>query len=560
MSKRSNSLPELTKAKHQTIFIHKLYDMLQDEKINHLIWWTETNESFYIVPTEQFLKVLSQYFKHTNIASFIRQLNMYGFHKVNNVEENKGESPVWEFKHSHNQFRKGDVELLQLIKRRLLKNINKEVVLDQDELYYHQMPMVMNQMPMQHMPPQGPHTPHPQWDSPYGLPFSLPGASAPIPTGPGSGGAGVPGVVAGPGSNPGLSGPKSHVANVANGAGGPGVGPGAGVPGGPGGPPGVGAGSGPSFQYQQYHQFQQYNNPSNIPLDKYLELLNNFNHVKFELANLLNKFDYFLNEYKFQQKNLIKLIEILQSNNLNDLNNYKHYLLLNLNNSIILNDGFNKTSTSANPPDGVVQNYTLNPRYDIHKDKREEERPAHILVNLAPARIPQVKKEGPTSAAPSAAAGAAPATGTATGAAGTSGATATATATGATAVPGPVASAPSNPPAFHQPFTATPITPQNIFPTSDPNSLIIPNGHKPSRSYSPLLKEDNKAEKLEKFEKNYQYPFPSIDPPTPRHSFDNGEKEKESEEPQRKRSYQLPSISQLDQLIKMRKLSDTDKK
>ena len=64
-------------------FIHKLYDMLHDESISHLIWWSPSLDSFYVTPGEEFSRVLSQYFKHTNIASFIRQLNMYGFHKVN---------------------------------------------------------------------------------------------------------------------------------------------------------------------------------------------------------------------------------------------------------------------------------------------------------------------------------------------------------------------------------------------------------------------------------------------------------------------------------------------
>ncbi|PGH02401.1 hypothetical protein GX51_04709 [Blastomyces parvus] len=103
----------------QTAFIHKLYSMLQDPAIQHLISWSSSNESFVMSPSQDFSKVLAQYFKHTNVSSFVRQLNMYGFHKVSDVfHTGSPDSQMWEFKHGNGNFKKGDVAGLREIKRR----------------------------------------------------------------------------------------------------------------------------------------------------------------------------------------------------------------------------------------------------------------------------------------------------------------------------------------------------------------------------------------------------------------------------------------------------------
>lgn len=43
----------------QTAFIHKLYNMLEDPSIQHLISWSSTNDSFVMSPTSEFSKVLA---------------------------------------------------------------------------------------------------------------------------------------------------------------------------------------------------------------------------------------------------------------------------------------------------------------------------------------------------------------------------------------------------------------------------------------------------------------------------------------------------------------------
>ncbi|KAI9847028.1 MAG: hypothetical protein M1838_001068 [Thelocarpon superellum] len=113
----------------QTAFIHKLYNMLEDPNIQHLISWSTTNESFVMSPSNEFAKVLAQYFKHTNISSFVRQLNMYGFHKVSDVfHTGAPESTLWEFKHGNGNFKRGDLVGLREIKRRASRHalINRD--------------------------------------------------------------------------------------------------------------------------------------------------------------------------------------------------------------------------------------------------------------------------------------------------------------------------------------------------------------------------------------------------------------------------------------------------
>lgn len=105
--------------KQQPSFVAKLYSMLEDEATGNMISWSPSGDVFSVANPAEFSRlILPTWFKHANWQSFVRQLNMYGFHKVNHTFSGapNEEVQVWEFKHP--SFRRGEVQLLADIKRK----------------------------------------------------------------------------------------------------------------------------------------------------------------------------------------------------------------------------------------------------------------------------------------------------------------------------------------------------------------------------------------------------------------------------------------------------------
>ncbi|KAH0836803.1 HSF-type DNA-binding-domain-containing protein [Lanmaoa asiatica] len=105
-------------------FVTKLYhSMINDAKSQHFITWTELGTSFVVTNVSEFSRsILGSHFKHNNFSSFVRQLNMYGFHKINRTpraQRTSSSSQSWEF--SHPKFLRGRPDLLEVIKRKALE-------------------------------------------------------------------------------------------------------------------------------------------------------------------------------------------------------------------------------------------------------------------------------------------------------------------------------------------------------------------------------------------------------------------------------------------------------
>ncbi|XP_049929635.1 heat shock factor protein 4 isoform X2 [Epinephelus moara] len=117
-------------------FLTKLWTLVEDPDTNHLICWSATGTSFHVFDQGRFAKeVLPKYFKHNNMASFVRQLNMYGFRKVVNIEQSglvKPERDDTEFQHLY--FLQGHEHMLEHIKRKVSIVKSEETKVRQEDL------------------------------------------------------------------------------------------------------------------------------------------------------------------------------------------------------------------------------------------------------------------------------------------------------------------------------------------------------------------------------------------------------------------------------------------
>ena len=93
------------------VFISKLLRMLSPSENADAITWGGDGTTVLIRDRTAFeTKVIPKFFKHSNLPSFVRQLNLYGFHKTTQDPE------VCEFQHKF--FKRDHLQLLVNIRRK----------------------------------------------------------------------------------------------------------------------------------------------------------------------------------------------------------------------------------------------------------------------------------------------------------------------------------------------------------------------------------------------------------------------------------------------------------
>ena len=109
------------KIKKNKSFLLKLFDILNDSTYNDIIHWNKEGTAIIIIDIEKFSDiVLPNFYIHNKYSSFIRQLNIYGFHKMKSII-NEGREGFY-----HDKFNKlSTKEQIKQIARKNKKKIIK---------------------------------------------------------------------------------------------------------------------------------------------------------------------------------------------------------------------------------------------------------------------------------------------------------------------------------------------------------------------------------------------------------------------------------------------------
>ena len=107
-------------------FIEKLWQLVNDKCSASFVTWTP-HGSIIVMRLDQFSsQVLPKYFKHSNYASFVRQLNLYGFRKTSHEDDS--------CEYSHPIFRRGNEHMFKEIRRKAVSPSCPEAMTTLEEI------------------------------------------------------------------------------------------------------------------------------------------------------------------------------------------------------------------------------------------------------------------------------------------------------------------------------------------------------------------------------------------------------------------------------------------
>jgi hypothetical protein len=107
-------------------FIEKLWQLVNDKGSASFVTWTP-HGSIIVMRLDQFSsQVLPKYFKHSNYASFVRQLNLYGFRKISHSSDS--------CEYAHPLFRRGNEQMFKEIRRKVVSPSCREAMTKPEDI------------------------------------------------------------------------------------------------------------------------------------------------------------------------------------------------------------------------------------------------------------------------------------------------------------------------------------------------------------------------------------------------------------------------------------------